>query len=124
MDLHGYLAAHEDSRELFDELRRVILQLGPVTETFSKSQVAYRGIRTFALVWTPGQYLGERGAPLVLSVALPERDADRRWKEVVEPRHGVFMHHLELRVTDDIDDQVQGWLSAAYAAAQAPVADQ
>lgn len=118
MDLRECLAAHDDSRELFEELRRVILHLGPVTERHSKSQVAYRGRRTFALAWAPGQYLGERGAPLVLSVVLPERDTEPRWKEVVEPRPGVFMHHLELHATSDIDDQLKGWLAGAYAAAQ------
>jgi hypothetical protein len=55
---------------------------------------------------------------LVFSVVLPERDADPRWKEVVEPRPGVFMHHLELRAADDIDDQVKAWIARAYDAAQ------
>lgn len=118
MNLGEYLTEHDDSRTLFAELRRVILALGPVTEHESKSQVAYRGRRTFAVAWAPGQYLGERRAPLVLSLALPERDADPRWKEVVEPRPGVFMHHLELRSAGEIDDQVKGWISRAYAAAQ------
>ena len=81
-------------------------------------QVAFRRRRTFALAWAPGQYLGERCAPLVLSVVLPERDADPRWKEVVEPRPGVFMHHLELRVADNIDDQAKAWIKRAYDAAQ------
>jgi hypothetical protein len=49
---------------------------------------------------------------------LPERDADVRWKEVVVPRPGVFMHLLELRVGDDIDDQAKAWIKRAYDAAQ------
>jgi Domain of unknown function (DUF5655) len=53
----------------------------------------------------------------VLTVVLPERDGDPRWKEVVEPRPGVFMHHLELRVADDIDDPVKSWIKRAYDAA-------
>lgn len=69
--------------------------------------MAFRGRRTFALAWAPGQYLGDRGAPLVLSLALPVHDADSRWEEVVEPRPGVFMHHLELRAVEEIDDQVK-----------------
>ncbi|MEG3614472.1 MULTISPECIES: DUF5655 domain-containing protein [Isoptericola] len=118
MDLAEYLAAHEDSRALFDELRRVILKLGPVTERASVSQVAFRDRRTFALAWAPGQYLGERAAPLVLSVVLPWRDADPRWKEIVGPRSGGFLHHLELHGTSEIDDQVKTWIAAAYAAAR------
>jgi hypothetical protein len=118
VDVRDHVAAHRGSRKPFEELRRVIMQLGPVSERYSKSQVAYRRRRTFALVWAPGQYLGERGAPLVLSLRLPEGDPDPRWKEVVEPRRGVFTHHLELRDTADIDDQVEAWLSNAYAVAQ------
>lgn len=118
MDFGEYLAAHEDSRRILDALRPVILRLGPVTERYSTSQVAYRGRRTFALAWAPGQYLGEGRAPLVLSLVLPERDLDPRWKEVVEPRRGVFIHHLELHAVRDIDDQVERWLARAYAAAR------
>lgn len=117
MDLREYVATHDDSRELLDEARSIVMGVGPVTEHWSKSQVAYRAGRTFALAWAPGQYLGERGAPLVLSLALPERDPDARWKEVVEPRPGVFMHHLELRAVSDLDDQVKRWVDRAYAAA-------
>lgn len=119
MDLREYVAAHGDSRELLDEARAVVLAVGDVAEKWSKSQVAFRrGTRTFALAWAPGQYLGRRGAPLVLSIVLPERDADPRWKEVVEPRQGTFMHHLELHSIGDIDDQVRGWIDEAYAAAE------
>lgn len=112
-----YLSDHGDSRALFEQLRHLVLGLDDVIEVESKSQVAFRRRRTFAMAWAPGQYLGERGAPLVLSVALPVRDPDPRWKEIVEPRSGVFMHHLELRTAHDIDDQVEAWIELAYTAA-------
>ena len=118
MTFRDYVDAHEDSRALLQQLREAILRVGPVEEHESKSQIAYRRGRAFALVWAPGQYLGERGAPLVLSVVLPERDADPRWKEIAEPRPGAFLHHLELRVADDVDDQVTAWIARAYAAAR------
>ena len=118
MAFRDYLDEHDESLALFERLRRAIEEIGPVEERESKSQVAFRRRRTFALAWAPGQYLGKRGAPLVLSVVLPERDADSRWKEVVEPRPGVFMHHLELHGVDDIDDQTEAWIKSAYDAAQ------
>jgi hypothetical protein len=37
-----------------------------------------------------------------------------RWKEVVEPARGRFMHHLELTEAGDIDDQVRLWLYEAW----------
>jgi hypothetical protein len=118
MTFRDYLDEHHESRSLLEQLRRAIASLGPIEERESKSQVAFRRRRTFAIAWAPAQYLGARGAPLVLSVVLPERDADPRWKEVVEPRPGVFMHHLELRVADDIDGQAKEWIKRAYDAAQ------
>jgi hypothetical protein len=118
MTLRQYLDEHEDSRALLERLRQAIVETGPIEERESKSQVAFRRSRTFALAWAPRQYLGERGAPLALSIVLPQRDADARWKEVVEPRPGVFMHHLELRAADDIDDQVREWITHAYDAAR------
>jgi len=70
----AYLDAHPRSAELLDLLRQVIRELGPAEETISKSQVAFQRTRDVALVWAPGQYLGERGAPLVLTLGFPEQD--------------------------------------------------
>ncbi|NYF18207.1 hypothetical protein HDC37_003063 [Microbacterium sp. AK009] len=118
MNLEEYLVDHADSRGLLNALRAVILGVGTVTEELSKSQLAFRAGRTFAIAWAPAQYLGERGAPLVLSLALPQHVENPRWKEVVEPRAGVFMHHLELRAVNEIDDEVRDWITRAYVAAR------
>jgi hypothetical protein len=40
-----------------------------------------------------------------------------RWKEIVEPTPGRFMHHLELHVETDIDDEVRRWLVEGWSAA-------
>jgi hypothetical protein len=53
----------------------------------------------------------------VLSVALPREVADPRWKEVVHPSPGVWMHHLELHSPAEVDDEVRAWLAEAYDAA-------
>ncbi len=95
----------------------VVGEVGPSERRITKSQIAWRRRRGFARVWTPDRYLHGDGAPLVLSVALPRRDASPRWKEVVEPRPGHWMHHLELRAEDDVDDDVAAWLREAWAAA-------
>jgi Domain of unknown function (DUF5655) len=56
-------------------------------------------------------------APLVLTLSLRRRDLSPRWREIVEPAPGRFTHHLELRSTADIDDEVRSWLQEAWAAA-------
>lgn len=83
----------------------------------TKSQIAFRRGRGFAWLWRPRMYLGSRGAVLVLSVALPRRDASPRWKEVVHPSPGTWMHHLELSDVEQLDAEVQAWLREAAAAA-------
>lgn len=96
-------------------LRAVELLLAPPAPAMraTKSQVAFRGNRRgFAYVWCPGRYLAT-DVPAVLSIALGRRIADGRFKEVVQPSPGIWMHHLELRSIDDLDDQVAGWLEEA-----------
>jgi hypothetical protein len=109
-----YLAAHPESVVLLDHLRRIIAAIGPVKERVSKSQIALGRNRTVAWVWTPGQYLQGPVAPLVLTFDLPYRDASPRWKEVVETGAGRFTHHIELRNVTDLDDELLGWLRAAW----------
>ena len=117
MTLDEYFAGQPDSRLIFDALRSAVDALGPVQIRVTKSQVAFRRQRAFAWAWMPGMYLRGKHAPLVLTLSLRRRDPSPRWKEIVEPAPGRFTHHLELRSTADIDDEVRSWLQEAWAAA-------
>jgi hypothetical protein len=44
--------------------------------------------------------------------------ASPRWKEVVHPAPRTWMHHLELRLPDEVDGEVRAWLVEAYDAAR------
>jgi hypothetical protein len=114
MTLDDFFAGKEEPRLIFDAVRGVVDAVGPSEIRVTKSQVAFRRRRAFAWAWMPGQYLGGRHAPLVLTVALRRRDPSARWKEIVEPRPGRFTHHLELRSAADIDGEVSGWLGEAW----------
>ena len=119
MTLDEFFAGYEESRPLFQALHRAIDKSGQIELAISKSQIAFRraGQRSaFARVWLPKRYLQDRGAPLVLTLGFRYRDTSPRWKEIVEPRPGRFTHHLELWAMTDIDDEVRGWLMAAWAA--------
>ena len=120
-DLERTLEAFFDGQalagELFAALQGMIGALGSLELRVTKSQVAFRRRRAFAWAWMPGKILRGRTAPLVLSLALPERDPSPRWKQVVEPAPGRFMHHLELYTTADLDEQVAVWLRRAWEAA-------
>lgn len=95
-------------------LRVLLDRLEGVTVKVSRSQVAFRRKKNFALVWVPGMYLHRDAAPLVLTVLGRKRIRSARWKEVVEPAPGRFTHHLELYRVKDVDAQVAQWLQQAW----------
>lgn len=103
-------------RELFAAVLQAIEAIGPADVRVTKSQVAFRRRRGFAWVWRPGRYVSS-DVPAVLSFALPEPIASARFKEVAHPSPRVWMHHLELRSTGEVDDEVRGWLALAWSAA-------
>jgi len=114
MSLDEFFAGEVESRQIFNALRNAIDELGQAQMVVTKSQVAFRRQKAFAWAWMPGMYLRGKHAPLVLSLALRRRDNSSRWKEIVEPRPGRFMHHLELYSIADIDDEVRAWLQEAW----------
>ena len=114
---HGY----ERSRELWETLMLRAGVRDAEELRVSKSQIALMNGRAYAWVWIPGRYLRGETAPIVLSIALGRRDGSPRWKEIVEPVPGRYMHHLEVRDAGDLDDQVVSWLEEARLRAGAPL---
>lgn len=114
MTLDEFFAGFAEARPLFDRLQQALAGIGPAGLRVSKSQIAFRRRSAFAWAWVPARYLRRPCAPLVLSIALQRRDGSTRWKQVVEPAPGRYMHHLELYVVDDIDDQARAWLQEAW----------
>jgi hypothetical protein len=117
MILDEFFTGYEESRPLFEALRHVIDEFGPIELAISKSQIAFRRVgqrSAFARVWLPKRYLQDRGAPLVLTLGFRQRDTSPRWKEIVEPRPGRFTHHLALWSLTDIDEEVRAWLHVAW----------
>lgn len=109
-----FFTGHEESRRIFETVRQAIVAIGPADVRVTKSQIAFRRRTGFAWVWIPGMYLRKGDVPLVLTIGLRRRDASPRWKQVVEPRTGRFTHHLELRSSADMDEEVHGWLREAW----------
>jgi hypothetical protein len=50
-------------------------------------------------------------------VALDRELPSARWKEVVQPASGRWMHHLEVNAAAEVDEEVATWLAEAYRAA-------
>ena len=102
--------------DLFHAVERMLAQPAPPATRATKSQVAFREKRGFAYLWWPGRYVAS-DAPAVLSIALPRQISSDRFKEVLNPSPGVWMHHMELHNEEELDAEVAGWLREARAAA-------
>jgi hypothetical protein len=101
---------------LYRAVADAVAVLGPADVRVTRSQIAFRRRKAFAFVWRPGQYV-RNPVPAVLSIALPHAVTSSRFKEVAHPAPGVWMHHLELDAPAQLDEEVKGWLRAAYAEA-------
>jgi hypothetical protein len=101
------------ARALFEAVAESVATLGDSDVRVTKSQIAFRRRRGFAYFWRPDRYLGT-DVPAVLSFALPARIDSTRLKEVSHPAANIWMHHLELQGTGQLDDEVSGWLALAY----------
>lgn len=112
MTLDEFFNGKEKSRQLFEAVTQAVLAAGPFELQVTKSQIAFKAGRVFGWVWIPGQYI-KSIVPLVLSVSLPSQDGSVRWKQIVEPAPGRFMHHLELNSADEVDEEVVVWLTRA-----------
>ena len=117
MDVDDFFQGFEGSRPVFNVLRHRIAELPRVSMAVTKSQIAFRRKRAFAWAWIPDRYLRGQNAPLVLSFAFRYRDASPRWKQIVEPSRGRFMHHVELNSPAELDQEVTQWLWEAWAEA-------
>jgi hypothetical protein len=107
---------HPLGYQLYLAAAEVIEAFGDVEQRATKSQVAFRAGRAFAFVWRPGQYVTS-DVPAVLSFDLPRRLQSSRIKSVVHVGNRGWLHHLELRSVEEIDDEVVGWLLEAFEAA-------
>ena len=114
MTVDEFFEGRATSRRLYDAVARHIAHLGKASIRVSKSQIAFRRSRNFAVVWIPARYLTGKVAPLVLTLSFRHRDPSSRWKEIVAAGPGRYTHHLELFKTSDMDAQVDEWLQAAW----------
>jgi hypothetical protein len=108
-----FLDGHATASAVYETVRQRLGELGPFETRTTKSQIAFRRRRGFAYLWLPGQDLRGPHADVVLSIALDRHDASSRFKEVVQPTPGRWMHHLELGDPDDVDAEVVRWLEEA-----------
>jgi hypothetical protein len=108
-----FFAGHPTALAAYERVRAILSAAGPLEVRTTASQVAFRRRRGFAFLWMPRQYLRGDVAEVVLSIGSDHRIASDRFKEVVQPAPGRWMHHLEIRHLGEIDDEVATWLRNA-----------
>lgn len=112
-----FFAGDPLGQEVLALVHRRVGALGGAELRVARTQVGWARRRGFAFLWCPSRWLGPLGAPLVLTLALPRRDAGSRWREVVEVRPGLWNLHLEVRDARQVDEDVLEILAEAYRAA-------
>jgi len=113
--INDFFRDKAESKRLFEAVLRQVERLGHPMIRVTKSQIALRRKKNFALAWVPSQYLkGCPTAPLVLTLSFPNRDSSPRWKEVTQIGPKRFTHHLELHRKQDVDEEVFQWLQNAW----------
>jgi hypothetical protein len=105
--------------DVFRAVRRALEEIGDAELHVTSSQVAFRRRRGFAYLWMPSRWLDRPPDTVVLSIALDHELASPRFTQVVEPAPGQWMHHLEVRSVDEVDDDVTAWLADAWTGAGA-----
>lgn len=115
MDSPALFAGRPFALTVVDRVQGIVTSLGEATIRTTKSQIAFRRRRGFAYLWPP--VFGNRGAEIVLSIALDRHDASPRFKEVAHPAPRVWMHHMEIHDLAQLDDEVTAWLREAFEAA-------
>ena len=120
-EIDGAVAAffhgHPLGEACFLRVSRTCDAMGTYEVRVTKTQVAFRRRRSFAFLWLPGTWLEHPDAEVVLSLALPQERHSERFKEVVHPSKGIWMHHLEITSPEDIDAQVVAWIEEAWESA-------
>ena len=116
-DAEHFFDGSDLGRLAFRRVHALVTACGPCELRVAKTQVGWARRRGFAYLWRPGRWLRHPSAEVVLTIDLPRRDSSARFKEVVEPRPKLFVHHLELHDVADIDEEVERWLQEAFAAA-------
>lgn len=107
--------------ELFNEIRKFLESLGPVTIETTRMQVSFGVIRKFAWVWLPQMYIKKQPVnSLTLTFAVDYPIEHPQIKQKVEPRPGRWTHHVVIKKNTDFNDTVRQWLREARALSERP----
>lgn len=79
-----------------------------------KSQITFRGRYNFGALSLPRRAQDRRAHALLLTLGLPARLDTDRVAIATEPYPGRWTHHILLTGPQDLDEELRGWVHAAY----------
>ena len=79
-----------------------------------KSQITFRGRYNFGALSLPRRAQDKRAHTLLLTLGLPARLDTDRVAVATEPYPGRWTHHIPLTSPQDLDEELRGWVHAAY----------
>ncbi len=113
-----FFEGHQDALPLYELLQEKILEeIGHVRIKVQKSQISFYNKHLFACVsFLPVRRKKDRPDEyIVVTFGLNHRVASSRIDVAVEPYPGRFTHHLLISCTEEIDDELVGWIKEAAA---------
>lgn len=118
MDISEFFVDFPEAKDCFNVIKAQIEELGPSVMRVSRSQIGFYRVHGFAYIWVPGKYLKSKCAPLALSVLLNTKLEGYAFKEIVGPKDGKYIHHLEIKDDQGLSSDMIRVLMLAYQQAE------
>ena len=115
-DILLFFSQHMEALPLYEKLEEQILaEIPDVKVKVSKTQISFSNKRGFAFVsFNPCRRAKERPAVwMTVSFGLGYRKEAERVDVATEPYPGRWTHHVMVRSTSEIDEELLGWLKEA-----------
>ena len=105
----GFFGSRSAERSLYDFLSEQIKNgLPPFDMRVQRTQITFVNPKVFACVSLRWKNC------IVVSFGLPDRVSSPRIHQAVEIRPGRWTHHVKISSQLEVDDELMGWLHAAF----------
>ena len=115
-DILLFFDKHPEALPLYEALEeRILAELRDVKIKVQKTQITFSNKRNFAFVsFLPVRKAGERpDIFIVVTYGLSYRKESPRIDAATEPYPNRWTHHMLISRTEEIDDELMGWIEEA-----------
>lgn len=115
-DILLFFDKHPEALPLYEALEeRILAELRDVKIKVQKTQITFSNKRNFAFVsFLPVRKAGERpDIFIVVTFGLSYRKESPRIDAATEPYPNRWTHHMLISRTEEIDDEMMGWIEEA-----------